>query len=114
MIDGFFDEGGWIDKYVKVIKPSIETFRRDSDEARKILNYCDSILSDVDAVKRELTEVVFSPAMYNNLVFSHGDVHANNIMREGERLWLIDFEYSGVSFRATDLAQFIIQKQIGR
>ena len=38
------------------------------------------------------------------LIFSHNDLLPANIMDDGERLWLIDFEYSGFSTAMFDLA----------
>lgn len=113
MIDTFFSEDGWITNYQQKVKPEYcENYRRQSTEAARILDFCDAFLSDMDAMKREIKENVLTEAMYQRQVFSHGDVHANNIMTEGDELYLIDFEYAGVTFRGWDFSLLITENSI--
>jgi len=50
--------------------------------------------------------------MFENQVFSHGDVHTNNIMIEHGKLWLIDFEYAGITFRGWDFSLLMTESTI--
>ena len=95
------------------MKPEkFESFCRQSEEAAEMWKYCDAILKDISAVKTEITENVILKSMFEGQVFSHGDVHANNIMLEHDRLWLIDFEYAGITFRSWDLSLLMTETTI--
>jgi thiamine kinase-like enzyme len=48
--------------------------------------------------------------MFDTQVFSHNDVQENNcLIDKNERLWLIDYEYSQINFRANDIANYIAE-----
>lgn len=50
--------------------------------------------------------------MVDTQVFSHNDVQENNcLIDKNDRLWLIDYEYSQINFRANDVANFIAENQ---
>jgi aminoglycoside phosphotransferase (APT) family kinase protein len=40
--------------------------------------------------------------------FVHGDVHAANIVDDGDRLWLVDWEYAGSGIGLVDLASLTV------
>ncbi|MFN8993742.1 MAG: phosphotransferase, partial [Pseudomonadota bacterium] len=39
--------------------------------------------------------------------FVHGDIHAGNILDDGERFWLVDWEYAGLGVVGQDLASLV-------
>lgn len=46
------------------------------------------------------------------LVLSHGDMHLGNLLyKEGSQKGLIDFEFSGYSYPALDVAMFVMSLQ---
>jgi thiamine kinase-like enzyme len=40
-------------------------------------------------------------------VFVHGDIHAGNLIDDGTRLWLVDWEYAGMGVAGHDLASLV-------
>jgi aminoglycoside phosphotransferase (APT) family kinase protein len=43
----------------------------------------------------------------------HNDLHHLNLIDEGERLWLVDWEYGGIGDPVYDLASFLCQHEAG-
>jgi aminoglycoside phosphotransferase (APT) family kinase protein len=44
----------------------------------------------------------------------HGDIHAGNLLDDGERLWLIDWEHAGQGLPIIDWASASIDAGLGR
>ena len=49
----------------------------------------------------EMFENMLSPS---EIVFSHGDIYPLNILDDGKKLWLVDWEHAGFNHALTDLA----------
>lgn len=50
--------------------------------------------------------------MFETQVFSHNDIQENNcLIDKSERLWLIDYEYAQVNFKANDIANYMAESQ---
>lgn len=62
------------------------------------------------ALADELEEVV-GPV---RIVFSHNDILAPNLIDDGERLWLVDWEYSGYNADLFDLAGIASNTEMNR
>lgn len=48
-----------------------------------------------------------------DLVFSHNDLLASNVIDDGERLWLIDWDYAGFNSSLFDLANLCSNNDVG-
>ncbi len=66
-------------------------------------------LSDLAQIGRELENAV-GPV---EIVFGHNDLLAANFIDDGERLWLIDFDYAGFNSPLFDLSNLASNNELG-
>jgi len=64
---------------------------------------------DVLAVKNDLLEKALGPV---TIVFGHNDLLAANLIDDGTRLWLIDWDYAGFNTPLFDLANLASNSQL--
>ncbi|EUD65871.1 choline kinase [Plasmodium inui San Antonio 1] len=81
---------------------NIEKYKSD------ILKY----IKESDKFINFMSEYSKSENLANTIVFCHNDLQENNIINTNKCLRLIDFEYSGFNFLATDIANFFIETSI--
>ena len=78
-------------------------FHSIKDYARTLKEINSSYIGDLNTLldDSEMFENMLSPS---EIVFSHGDIYPLNILDDGKKLWLIDWEHAGFNHALTDLA----------
>ncbi len=88
----------------------VKTFERLRAEQEKNLSYMDALqprlAAEIAGIRRELERLEpETPA--GPLVFSHGDFAHGNVLIDGERVGIIDFDKAGAAEPAYDVAYFL-------
>tara|TARA_Y100000590_G_scaffold449605_1_gene588021 strand:- start:132 stop:1016 length:885 start_codon:yes stop_codon:yes gene_type:complete len=89
----FYDKPTTISWYFELINKSIYILKKNKNSDQKIL---DGFLKDLNYFVNSVGD--------HNIVFTHNDFVSSNILNDGNKLWLIDWEYSGYNFDLVDLA----------
>lgn len=84
---------GFIFWVFHVIRDYARTLEADGSRMRDALPRYLALAEELEAAQAPLP-----------IVFGHGDLLPSNFLDDGERLWLIDFEYAGFSTAMFDLA----------
>jgi thiamine kinase-like enzyme len=79
--------------YFSSITDSIKILKNKKSSYSKKL---DKFIEDYKIIKKALG--------FHKVVFTHNDLVGNNILNDGKKLWLIDWEFSGYNFAILDLA----------
>ena len=61
---------------------------------------------DKDAFAKEYLELL-PPKNPSEMIFGHNDTQENNFLSDGNETKIIDFEYSQINYRGTDLASYL-------
>jgi len=73
-------------------------------ESIKILKNKNTIYVDRLDQLFEESKILEEATGYHEIVFTHNDMVGANILNDGKKLWLIDWEFSGYNFAILDLA----------
>ena len=77
-------------------------FHSINDYARTLKEINSPYIGDLNTLldDSEMFENMLSPS---EIVFSHGDIYPLNILDDGKKLWLVDWEHAGFNHALTDL-----------